>query len=273
MRETVLDSRNPFRLNVRELYEYRELLYFFAWRDVKVKYKQTALGFLWAVLQPLLTALIFSAFFGKALNVPSDGVPYPLFVYSGMLAWNFFAAGLNNAVTGMIGHAGILKKIYFPRLLLPASAVLVAGFDCLMALIVGVGFWIYYQYTPNIINVLLFLPLGLGVTFMAAAGLGCLFGALTVKYRDFRYVVGFFSQALMFVTPVLYPASLLTSDWQKIIFGLNPMTAGVSLVRTAITGAPFNVSLVCTSALSTFVFFIIGVYIFRKSEAEFADWA
>lgn len=271
MVEIIISSQASHRLNLSELWAYRELLFFFTWRDIKVKYKQTALGFLWVVLQPLLMALIFSAFFGRALNIPSDNVPYPVFVFSGLLVWNMFANGLTNAVNGMVAHANMIKKIYFPRLILPISATLVAGFDLCMAFLVFVGFLVYYQIIPEFSRLLWAMPAGLALTFLVTAGLGSLLGALSIQYRDFRYIVGFLVQVLMFMTPVLYPISLLKSDWQKIIIAMNPMTGAVCLVRSAFTNTALDALMIGISAFSGLLCFVVGIIIFRKNEATFAD--
>lgn len=256
-----------------ELWQYRELFYFFTWRDIKVKYKQTVLGFAWAVLQPLLMMFVFSYFFGKTLKVPSDNIPYPIFVFSGLLLWNIFAAGLSNAGNSMVSNANIIKKIYFPRLIIPLSSILVALFDFLMALIIYAGILFYYRFTFDITKFLIYFPLSLLITLISTFGAGSLLAALNVKYRDVRYVIPFMVQALLFITPVIYPVSILNNALAKFIMSLNPMTGAISLFRSAITNQPPDWNIITTGICSAFILLITGIFYFRKTEAYFADLA
>jgi len=192
---------SKFSLGIGEIVKHYELFYYFTWRDIKIKYKQTFLGFFWAVLQPFFMMLIFTLFFGKNLTISFGNLPYPIFVYSGLLIWNIFASGLNSASNSMVSNAAIIKKIYFPRLIIPMSSVLVSLFDFFMALIVFVGLIIYYHQSVDLM-VIVNLPLAILLTVFATFGLGCFLAALTIKYRDFRYVVPFAIQALMFLNPV-----------------------------------------------------------------------
>jgi len=271
--EYEIKPQKGFSLNWRELIQYSELFYFFTWRDIKIKYKQAFLGFLWAILQPLFTMIIFSFFFGSLLNVPSDGIPYPIFAYSGLLMWNVFSSGLSNAGNSMVSNANIIKKIYFPRLIIPMSAILVSVFDFLMSFVVYIGLLIYFQMDVNFLKMLLFLPASLLLTVVCTFGLGSFLAALNVKYRDFRYIIPFMIQSLMFLTPVIYPVSIIKYQWAKYLITLNPMSGAVNLARAAIIDNPLQTDLILISIASALFFFIVGLYYFRKTECYFADIA
>ncbi len=260
-------------IGLKELWTFRELFYFFTWRDIKVKYKQTVLGFAWAVLQPFLMMVVFSVFFGRALKVPSDNIPYPVFVFSGLLLWNIFSSGLISAGNSMVSNAGIIKKIYFPRLIIPISSVLVALFDFFVAFIIFIGMIIYYHTPVNIIRALAMMPLGGIVAVMSTFGIGSLLAALNIKYRDFRYIIPFMVQVLLFVTPVIYPVSVLTNQWMKYIVAINPMYSAIELFRGGIINHPLDVNLLIISFTSSIFFFIAGLFYFRKTETYFADIA
>lgn len=271
--EYEIKPNHKLSIGLKELWLYRELFYFFTWRDIKVKYKQTVLGFAWAVLQPFIMMVVFSVFFGKALNVPSDNIPYPVFVYSGLLLWNIFSSGLSGAGNSMVSNAGIIKKIYFPRLIVPISSVLVSLFDFIMAFVIFVGLLIYYHVS---INFLLFLPLlfaSLLITTVATFGLGSLLAALNIKYRDVRYVIPFMIQAMLFVTPVIYPISIVSKMWLKYILALNPMYSAIEIFRYSIIQKPLELNLILISIFSAIIFFVMGLLFFRKTEAYFADLA
>lgn len=260
-------------LGIKELWQYRELFYFFTWRDIKVKYKQTILGFAWAVLQPFFMMLIFSLFFGKALKVPSENIPYPIFVYSGLLLWNVFSSGLSGAGNSMVNNSNIIKKIYFPRLILPISSVLVSLFDFLMAFIIFIGMLFYYHTG---LNLFLFIPLfilSICLTSIATFGIGTLLAAYNIKYRDFRYIIPFMIQALLFITPVIYPVSIISQVWLKYVLAINPMYAAIELFRHPIILKPLDINLLLISVSSSIAFFFIGLFYFRKTEAYFADVA
>lgn len=260
-------------LGLAELWQYRELFYFFTWRDIKVKYKQTVLGFAWAVLQPLIMMLIFTFFFGRALSVPSEGLPYPVFVFSGLLLWNIFSTGITSAGNSMINNSNIIKKIYFPRLIIPISSVLVSLFDFLMAFIIFIGILIYYQTGIILINALLFIPASILLTVLSTFGIGTLLAALNIKFRDFRYIIPFIVQILLFATPVIYPVSIISNIYIKYTLAFNPMHAPISLFRTSFTGVMPQTDLILISIASALIFFIIGLYYFRKTESYFADLA
>jgi lipopolysaccharide transport system permease protein len=255
--------------DIQEVWEYRELLYFFTWKDFKVRYKQTSIGMLWAVFQPFLTMVVFSVFFGELLKVPSDGVPYPIFVYTGLLFWQFFSTALADTSSVLINNQPIITKVYFPRLLLPLSSVATKFVDFFIAAIILVGMMVYYQYTPNLWG-LLILPLLLIITFMASVGLGLILAAINVKYRDVRYVLPFFIQILLFVTPVIYPAGI--AGKYSYLLALNPMMGVIQSARAALLGTTvLNWTLISISFAATFVLLLVGIYVFKKTERYFAD--
>ena len=259
-------------LGLKELWEFRELFYFFTWRDIKVKYKQTVLGVAWAILQPFMLMMVFTLFFGQALGVPSDNVPYPIFVYSGLLIWNIFSSGLSNASNSMVSNAGIIKKIYFPRLIIPMSAILVSLFDFIMAFIVYIGLLIYYHH-PISATLIIYLPLSILITVMSTFGLGTMLAAMNIKYRDFRYVIPFFIQILFFLTPVIYPVSIIKFQWAHKILMLNPAAGAIELLRCFVTNSELNLQLVIISLVVSIILFFSGLYYFRKTEYYFADLA
>src|SRR3989344_6585963 len=214
--------------DIKELWNYRELLYFFSWRDIKVRYKQTAIGISWAILQPFATMVVFSIFFGKLAHIPSDGVPYPIFVYTGLLFWQFFSDALSETSNSLVANKAIITKVYFPRLILPISSVITKFIDFIIASIILIGLMLYYGYAPHISR-LLILPLLLILTFMAAIGLGLFLFAANVKYRDVRYALPFLIQMLLFLTPVIYPASIAGKySW---VLALNPMMGVIQSAR------------------------------------------
>jgi lipopolysaccharide transport system permease protein len=256
----------------KELWRYRELFYFFTWRDVKIKYKQTVLGFLWAILQPLFMMIIFTLFFGRALQIPSQNLPYPVYVFSGLLIWNMFSAGLTNASNSMVNNALIIKKIYFPRLIIPVSSILSALFDFLMAFVLFMAILIFYQQPVSWIAIVMW-PLALGVAVVATLGLGTWLAAANVKYRDFRYVIPFLIQVLFFLTPVIYPISLLKQPLLQYMLACSPMYAAVELFRFPLTGIIPNYSLLFISLFAGLLFLILGITYFKRTEDFFADFA
>ncbi len=256
----------------KEMWRYRELFYFFTWRDIKIKYKQTSLGFLWAILQPLLMMLIFTFFFGRALNIPSQNLPYPVYVFSGLLVWNMFSSGLTGASNSMVNNAGIIKKIYFPRLIIPVSSILVALFDFLMAFILFAAILLYYQQ-PVLWSAIIIWPLSIMVGIIATLGLGSWLAALNVKYRDFRYVIPFLVQVLFFLTPVIYPISLLKYPVLQYILVCSPMYAAVELFRFPLTGIMPDLFFLGISLLSGLILLLAGIFYFKRTEDFFADFA
>ena len=262
-------------LRLGEVWEFRELLFFLAWRDVKVRYKQTALGAMWAILQPLLTMLIFTIFFGGLARVGSDGLPYPIFSYTGLLPWTLFAQGLGQAANSLVGASNLIKKVYFPRLIIPLASVLVGLVDFVVAFSVLVGMMVWYRVPPTI--GVLWLPLFLLLAILAALGSGLWLAALNVEYRDVRYVVPFFVQLWLFVTPVIYPTSRLSAKLTELglpvwLSGLNPMTGVVEGFRWALLGSgsgPGPILIASTSV--TLVLLLSGAFYFRRMERTFAD--
>lgn len=269
--EDIIDSSSKKLFNWKELWRFRELFYFFTWRDIKVKYKQTILGFLWAVLQPVLMMIIFSLFFGKALNIPSDSLPYPLYVISGLIVWNLFSTGFTNACSSMVTNAAIIKKIYFPRLVIPVSALLVSLFDFFVAFLIFIAVLIYYAQ-PVSWSALIYWPLSIFAAVLGTLGPGTWMAALNVKYRDIRYVIPFVVQILFFLSPVIYPASILKFPFLKYILALNPSYAAIELFRMPITHSTPN-ELIYISLSSTVVFLVVGMMYFRRTEDQFADFA
>lgn len=270
--EHVIESSPKRIFNWKELWQYRELFYFFTWRDIKIKYKQTMLGFLWAILQPLLMMLIFTYFFAKALNIPSQDLPYPVFVFSGLLIWNLFSSGLTSAANSMVNNASIIKKIYLPRLIIPVSSILVALFDFFMALILFFALLFFYKQQVSY-TAILYWPLAVMITIVGTLGPGSLLAALNVKYRDFRYVIPFLVQVLFFLTPVIYPINLLQSPWLKYLVVISPVYAAVELFRLPLTQVAPDYTLLMISIGSAFILLIIGLVYFKRTEDFFADLA
>ncbi|HVX29272.1 MAG TPA: ABC transporter permease [Nitrolancea sp.] len=267
---TIIEPSSGWRaVNLRELWRFRELLYFLTWRDVKVRYKQTAIGAFWAVLQPFLTMVIFTILFGRLAKISSDNIPYPVFSYSGLLPWTFFANAIGLAGLSLVTNANMIAKIYFPRLLMPAAAVLGATLDFCLAFVILIAMMFYYGITPGIAT--LALPLFLALAIFTALGISLWLSALNVKYRDIRYVIPFLTQVWMFLTPVLYPSSMIPEKW-RLIYGLNPMSGVVEGFRWSLLGtekAPGAMILV--SAAVVVLLFVGGLFYFRRMEREFAD--
>lgn len=267
-----MDAEKRTLFDFREIWNYKELFYFFTWRDIKIKYKQTALGFLWAILQPLFMMIIFTLFFGRALNVPSQNLPYPVFVFSGLLLWNTFSSGLTNSANSMVSNAQIIKKIYFPKIVIPVSSIFVALFDFLMTFILFVVLLIFYQQRVSIAAAWSW-PLALIICLIATLGPGTLLAALNVKYRDFRYVIPFLIQVLFFLTPVIYPVSMLKYPILQYILTLSPMYAAIELFRFPLTGADLHASSILLSSGSGILILMIGLIYFKRTEEFFADFA
>jgi lipopolysaccharide transport system permease protein len=256
-------------LNLHELWEYRELLYFLSWRDVKVRYKQTALGAAWAIIQPFFTMVVFSLFFGQLAKIPSDGVPYPIFSYAALVPWTFFANALNQSSNSLVGSAHLITKVYFPRLVVPLSSVLSGLVDFVLAFVVLLGMMLYYGMVPTI-NILA-LPLLLLLALITSLGVGLWLSALNVEFRDVRYVVPFLVQFWLFSTPIAYPSSLLQEPWRT-LYAVNPMVGVVEGFRWALLGidtAPGPV--IAVSALMALLLLVGGAFYFRRMEKTFAD--
>jgi lipopolysaccharide transport system permease protein len=271
--EYVIDPSKKRILEIQELWRYKELFYFFTWRDVKVKYKQTFLGVFWVVIQPILTVLIFSLFFGRALQVPSLNLPYPVFVFSGLLFWNLFSSSLNNASNSITSHAPIIKKIYFPRLIIPLSAIIVALLDFLIAFVLFIFLLFYFEINVKPMQIFLLWPAAFVLLLVATVGLSCLLAALSVKYRDFRYVIPFALQVTLFVTPVIYPTSVVGNKWISTLLACNPVYAPIMIFKMPLTHNSPDLKLILISSISAFIFLIAGIYYFKKTEDYFADIA
>lgn len=271
--EFEIKPQNKFSLGLKELWEYRELFYFFTWRDIKVKYKQTVLGLLWAVFQPVIMTVLFTLGFGKLIaNNNALNIPYPVFALSGFLLWNIFSSGLSNAGNSMVNNANIIKKIYFPRLIIPISSVLVSLVDFLMAFIVFIPLVYYYQCSFKAAAIIV-IPISLFLTSLATFGLGTFLAAINIKYRDFKYILPFFIQALLFATPVIYPIHVTGHPYFQTLLQLNPMNAPIELMRYAISDSVLDMPSLFLSISVTLLFFIGGVMYFRKTENHFADLA
>ena len=262
-------SRGWVGINWRELWEYRELLYFLTWRDIKVRYKQTAVGAAWAILQPFLTMVVFSIVFGKLAKIPSEGVPYPIFAYCALLPWQLFAHTLTGSGNILVANQHLIKKVYFPRLVIPISVVLAGLVDFGVAFLVLVGMMFFYGVVPTV--AVLTLPFFLLLAIASALAVGVWLSALNVRYRDVRYTIPFLTQLWLFATPVAYPASLVPEPWRAIL-GLNPMTGVVEGFRWALLGkAQPARPILAISTLVVIALLVAGLYSFRRMERTFAD--
>jgi homopolymeric O-antigen transport system permease protein len=258
-------------LDLRELWKFRELLYFLAWRDVKVRYKQTVIGAAWAILQPFLTMVVFSIIFGELLKVPSDGVAYPVFSYAALLPWNFFAGALTRSGNSLIADANLISKVYFPRLILPLSAVLSLILDFAVAFVILLLLMLFYHIVPGV--AVLTLPLFLVLALMTALACGVWLSAVNIKYRDVAYVIPFLTQFWLFVTPVAYPSTIIPEPW-RVFYGLNPMVGVVEGFRWALLGLENPAwDLIFVSVLVVLALLLSGLFYFRRMEHEFADIA
>jgi len=253
-----------------DLWRYRELFYILAWRDITVRYKQTIIGVLWAVLRPLLTMMIFVVVFGKIAKLPSEGVPYPIFVFAAMLPWTFFATAFSDASNSLIGNANLISKVYFPRLIIPAAAVIVAAVDFMISFVILIALMVWYQYSPS--WHLLTLPLFLLLGFFAALGTGLFVASLNVKYRDFRFVIPFIVQLGLYISPVGFSSTIVPEQYQ-LFYYLNPMVAVIDGFRWAISGGTtaFNSTELIISISIVMTLLLVGVIHFRKTEKTFAD--
>ena len=256
------------RIDLSELWHYRDLLYFLTWREISVRYKQTFLGLAWAVLQPLATMLVFTVFLGRLAKMPSDGVPYPVFAYLGLLPWTYFANAVTRSSMSLVGNSNLLSKVYFPRILIPLSGTLSALVDFAVAFAILVVLMLVYGIVPAWSSLLL-LPLS-ALVAMAALGVGMFLAALNVRYRDVQHAIPFVMQLWMFATPVVYPASLVPAKW-KLVFALNPLTGIIEAYRAAALGKVIDwTQLVVSLAIAT-IGLVFGLWQFRRLEREFAD--
>ena len=267
---TVIEPKKGWvPIDSKEIWEYRELLYFLTKRDIKVRYKQTVLGGLWAIIQPFFTMVVFSLFFGRLAKMPSDGIPYPIFVYAGLLPWTYFANALSTSGNSLVGSQNLITKVYFPRLIIPASAALAGLLDFFVAMSILVALMIWYQYLPGF-GILLF-PFLIGLTFLCSVGVGMWLSALNVQYRDIRYVIPFLIQLWMFVSPVIYPVSMVTEKYRWLL-ALNPMGGVINAYRASLLGhKPIEWQYLTISSVIIVIIFISGLYYFRRMEKTFAD--
>ena len=269
--ETVIRPRPGWiPVNWRELLESRELLYFLIWRDIAVRYKQTVLGVAWAVLQPIFSMLVFTVIFGKLAGMPSEGHPYAVFVYAGLLPWMFFSGAVSGAALSLVNQQSLLTKIYLPRLFVPASAVGGGLVDIAVSFCVFACLLVFYRVAPG--WGVLALPFLVLLTVISALGVGLILAAVTVTYRDFRHVIPFMIQAWMYLSPVIYPVSLVPKQWQWLL-AINPLVGVIDGFRSALLDRPWNLTALAVSTVSGCLFLIYGLFFFRKTERRFADIA
>jgi lipopolysaccharide transport system permease protein len=262
-------SHGWISLKLHELWEYRELLYFLAWRDIKIRYKQTVLGAAWAIIQPFFTMVVFSIFFGRLAQIPSDGVPYPIFSFAALVPWTFFANSLNQSSNSLVSSAQLIQKVYFPRLAVPIATVFSGVVDFALAFIVLLGMMLYYGILPTV-NAL-WIPTFFLLALITSLGVGLWLSAMNVRFRDIRYTVPFLTQFWMFSTPIAYPSSLLSEPWRT-IYGLNPMVGVVEGFRWGLLGTTTAPGLIIVvSSLMALAILVSGAFYFRRVEKTFAD--
>lgn len=255
-------------LDAGELWHYRDLLYFLTWREISIRYKQTLLGFAWAIVQPLMTMVVFTVFLGRLAKVPSDGIPYPVFSYLGLLPWTYFANAVTRSSTSLVGNANLLSKVYFPRILIPLSGTLSALVDFAIAFVILIGLMAFY-HIPVTVSLLWVIPLTV-LTAIAATGVGMWLSALNVQYRDVQHAIPFLMQLWMYATPVVYPASVVPAKW-RLLFSLNPMTGIIEAYRDAALDKPISIASLGVSTLAIIFVAAVGGWQFRRMERRFAD--
>lgn len=262
-------SRGWVSLKLHDLWEYRELLFFLAWRDVSVRYKQTVLGAAWAIIQPFFTMIVFSIFFGRLAQIPSDGVPYPVFSYTALLPWQYFATAMANSSNSLVGSANLLSKVYFPRLIIPMASILPAVVDFALAFVVLLGMMLFYGIVPTW-NVV-WLPLFLLLALVTALGVGLWLSAMNVEYRDIRYTVPFITQFWMFASPVVYASSMVPEQWRW-LYAINPMVGVIEGFRWALLGTDTAPGpMIAVSTVAALALLVSGAFYFRRMEKTFAD--
>lgn len=258
------------KIDLKEIWEYRDLLYIFIWRNVKIRYKQTVVGVGWAVFQPLVTMLIFTIFFGRLAKIPSDNVPYAIFVYTGLLYWLYFSSALNLASNSLIEDESIVKKVYFPRIIIPISTSATPIIDFIFSMFILFILMIFFKFSPDLWGIVL-IPVLILITFTAASGLGLFLASLNVKYRDVRYVLGFFIQIMLYVTPIIYPSSIIPDKF-KWVFYLNPLSGVITIARdTMLRHQPLDWILLLSSFGISLILVLLGLAHFRKTERFIAD--
>ncbi len=268
--ELIIEAGRTERQYWRDLWRYRELFYFLAWRDILVRYKQTAIGIAWALIRPFLTMVVFSVVFGQLAKLPSQGVPYPILVFAGMLPWQFFSNALSECSNSLIGNANLISKVYFPRLIVPTSAVIVSFVDFMISGIILLGLMAWYNFVPS--WRITTLPIFVLIAFAASMGAGLWLAALNVKYRDFRFVVPFIIQFGLYISPVGFSSSIVPEQW-RLLYSLNPMVGVIDGFRWAILGGDSAIYWQGFSLSIALVFVMLwsGIWYFRKTEKTFAD--
>jgi len=269
--EIIIEAGRAEKNYWKDLWRFRELFYILAWRDIKVRYKQTVIGAAWSILRPLLTMIIFTVVFSKVAKLPTEGTaPYAILVYAAMLPWQFFANALSESSGSLIGNSNLITKVYFPRLIIPASSVIVSLIDFAISFIILIGLCVWYQYIPS--WHIVFLPLFILLVFFVAFGLGLLLTALNVKFRDFRYIIPFIIQFGLYISPVGFSSSIVPEKY-KLIYSLNPMVGVIDGFRWCIldSSAPLNNYSLLSAIISTVLITFIGIQYFRKTEKGFAD--
>jgi lipopolysaccharide transport system permease protein len=257
-------------LNLNELWEYRELLYFLTWRDIKIRYKQTILGASWAIIQPFFTMIVFSLFFGHLAGIPSNGIPYPIFSYAALVPWTFFANGLQLSSNSLVGSANLIKKVYFPRLVIPLSTIVGGFVDFVLAFVVLLIMMLFYGIVPTI-NII-WLPFLLLLAFITSLGVGLWMSAMNVQFRDVRYIVPFLTQFWLFATPIAYPSTLIENDILRSIYGINPMVGVIEGFRWALLDTDTSPNaLIFVSTVIAILLLMSGLFYFRRMEKTFGD--
>jgi lipopolysaccharide transport system permease protein len=265
---TIRPPKKWLPINFYEIRQYHELLYFFIWRDVKIRYKQTVLGVLWAIIPPLFLMVVFSLFFGNFAQISSEGIPYPLFSFAALIPWGLFSEGLTRSTMGMVSNAHIMTKVYFPRLIVPLAAILSPLIDFVIAMVILFLMMAYYGYFPTIAIIL--LPIFILLTLLTSLSVGLWLSSLNVKYRDFQYIIPFLTQIWFFLSPIVYPASMIPEQWQ-FLYALNPMTGVIEGFRWALLGTSPPEYIILVSAAVVVLILIGGLFYFRKMEQYFAD--
>lgn len=265
----VRKAKSNLSLGLDELWEYHELLYFLVWRDIKVRYKQTALGILWAIIQPFMTMVVFTIFFGKLAKIPTDGIPGPIFYFTALLPWQLFANALTNSSNSLVNNSSLITRVYFPRLIIPLSSTLAGVVDFLIAFVVLIAMMLYYGIAPS--ATVLLLPVFIIMAIVTSLATSLWFSALNVRYRDVRFTIPFLTQIWLFITPIVYPSSLVPEKF-RILYALNPMTGIVEGFRWAVLGkSGGSGSLILVSSLIVILMLVGGLIYFRQSEKTFAD--
>ena len=253
-----------------DMWDQRELLYYLALRDVSVRYKQTVLGIAWAFLQPVLPAIVFTVFFGNLAKMPSEGIPYALFSFTGLLPWTFFSSGVSQAATSLVNSTNLFTKVYFPRVFIPLASIVTAGFDALVSSLVLVALMLYFRVPPS--ANMLFLPLVLAIAVGFTIGTSAFLSAFAIRYRDVRYIIPFMIQMLLFLCPVAYPGSIVPEKW-RLLWAINPMVAAVEGFRWSILGTPLDLRTMLIGGITAPLVLVLGVKYFQKVESTFADVA